>query len=183
MAQYKVSDSIKISRIISGFEGINPDPRLIAEKNGFSSHIEMAEFMKKMKYKWSSECNNYVKSIDEINNKAEFNYIVPDKEDQEYNIADPIDTYIPFLKFLYNRKDEICELLSNTCNSGKIPRYTLSGIVRTKAIYMNDSVANLAMEFSKEKNITQREIFEAAIIEYLQKYGYKEEVEAILEIK
>ena len=160
MAQYKVSDSIKISRIISGFEGINPDPRLIAEKNGFSSHIEMAEFMKKMKYKWSSECNNYVKSIDEINNKAEFNYIVPDKEDQEYNIADPIDTYIPFLKFLYNRKDEICELLSNTCNSGKIPRYTLSGIVRT-----------------------QREIFEAAIIEYLQKYGYKEEVEAILEIK
>jgi hypothetical protein len=32
-------------------------------------------------------------------------------------------------------------------------------------------------EFSREKNVTQREIVEAALVEYLQKYGFKQEVE------
>lgn len=63
---------------------------------------------------------------------------------------------------------------------GKIPRYALPGMVRTKAIYMSDTVAKLAAEFSREKNITQREVMEAALVEYLQKYGFKQEVEALL---
>ena len=50
-------------------------------------------------------------------------------------------------------------------------------IRRAKA---SDMVANLTAEFSHEKNIIQREIVEAALIEFLQKYGYKQEVEALL---
>jgi len=42
-----------------------------------------------------------------------------------------------------------------------IPRYAVPGLVRTKAIYMSDMIAKLAGEFSKEKNVTQREIMEA----------------------
>ena len=45
---------------------------------------------------------------------------------------------------------------------------------------MSDTVAKLAAEFSREKNITQREVMEAALVEYLQKYGFKQEVEALL---
>lgn len=54
-------------------------------------------------------------------------------------------------------------------------------MTRTKAIYMNDMIGRLTGEFSREKNVTQREIVEAALIEYLQKYGYKTEIDALLE--
>lgn len=60
------------------------------------------------------------------------------------------------------------------------PRYAVPGLVRTKAIYMSDMIAKLAGEFSKEKNVTQREIMEAAPIEYLQRYGFKKEIETLL---
>ena len=59
-------------------------------------------------------------------------------------------------------------------------RYAVPGLVRTKAIYMSDMIARLTAEFSKEKNVTQREIVEAALVEYLQKYGFKNEIETLL---
>jgi len=91
-----------------------------------------------------------------------------------------IDEYLPFLRFLYEKRDEVYQLLSGTKEDGKIPRYALPGLVRTKAIYMSDMIAKLAGEFSREKNVTQREIMEAALVEYLQKYGFKREIEALL---
>jgi hypothetical protein len=45
---------------------------------------------------------------------------------------------------------------------------------------MSDMIARLAEEFSKEKNVTQREIMEAALIEFLQKYGFKREINSLL---
>lgn len=57
-------------------------------------------------------------------------------------------------------------LLTGVKEDGKIPRYAVPGIVRTKAIYMSDMIAKLTGEFSEEKNVTQREIMKAALIEY-----------------
>ena len=71
-------------------------------------------------------------------------------------------------------------LLSGTKEDGTIPRYVVPGLVKTKAICMSNMVSKLAGEFSKEKNITQREIVEGALIEYLQKYGFKREIETLL---
>ncbi len=81
---------------------------------------------------------------------------------------------------MYEKRDDIYDLLSGTKEDGIIPRYIVPGLVRTKAIYMSDMIAKLAGEFSKEKNITQREIVEVALIEYLQKYGFKREIETLL---
>ena len=53
----------------------------------------------------------------------------------------------------------------------------MPGLVRAKAVYTSDMVAKLAAEFSKEKNISQREVIEGAVIEYLQRYGFKNEIE------
>ena len=91
-----------------------------------------------------------------------------------------IEEYIPFLRFLYEKRDDIYQLISGTREDGQIPRYAIPGLVRTKAIYMSDTIAKLAGEFSKEKNITQREVMEAALVEYLMKYGFKREVGALL---
>ena len=73
------------------------------------------------------------------------------------------------------------QLLDGVKEDGRIPRYAIPGMARTKAIYMSDKVANVMGEFSREKNVTQREIVEAAIVEYLQKYGFKQEVEMLLQ--
>ena len=42
-------------------------------------------------------------------------------------------------------------------------------------------MADVMGEFSREKNVTQREIVETALVEYLQKYGFKQEIEALLQ--
>ena len=95
-------------------------------------------------------------------------------------LPDGIEEYLPFIRFLYEKRDEVYQMISGTKEDGKIPRYALPGMTRTKAIYMNDMIGRLTGEFSREKNVTQREIVEAALIEYLQKYGYKVEIEALL---
>lgn len=58
----------------------------------------------------------------------------------------------------------------------------LIGLVRTKTIYMSDMISKLIGEFSKEKSISQRDIVEGALIEYLQKYGFKREIETLLKM-
>jgi hypothetical protein len=45
---------------------------------------------------------------------------------------------------------------------------------------MSDKVADVMGEFSREKNVTQREIVETALVEYLRKYGFKQEVGMLL---
>jgi hypothetical protein len=171
---------IKVANIISAFKEPNADPKLIAKQSGFRNHMEMAEYMKNKGYEWNIYKSNYIKSI---GRKGESE--IPDTLDeftniQEQNLQEDINKYIPFIQFLYEKRDEIYQLLYGIKEDGKIPRYALPGIARTKAIYMNDMVANLTAEFSKERNVTQREIVEAALIEFLQRYGYKAEVNAIL---
>jgi hypothetical protein len=35
-------------------------------------------------------------------------------------------------------------------------------------------------DFSKEKKISQREIFEVALVEFFRRYGYEREIETLL---
>ncbi len=46
---------------------------------------------------------------------------------------------------------------------------------------MTNTLDQMVRDFSKEKNINQREIFEVALIEFFQKYGYAREVETLLQ--
>ena len=73
------------------------------------------------------------------------------------------------------------QLLDGVKEDGRIPRYAIPGMARTKAIYMSDKVANVMGEFIREKNVTQREKVEAVFVEYLQKNGFKQEVEMHLQ--
>lgn len=171
--------------IMAAFEEADADPRTIAQNAGFDSHKDMADYMKSKGFEWSIHKNNYVQSV---------GYIEPlHEEPEEESSAEPgqqpdlkgastegIEEYVPFLRFLYEKRDEVYNLLTGVREDGKLPRYAVPGLVRTKAIYMSDLIAKLTAEFSEEKNITQREIVEAALIEYLQKYGFKQEVESLL---
>ena len=167
----------KVVSIISAFENENADPKVIAKQAGFKDHKEMAEYMKNKGYEWNAYKNNYLKAVGKVEEEeAEPPEAKPTRED----LPDDIAEYLPFIRFLYEKRDDIYHLLTGVKEDGKIPRYAVPGLVRTKAIYMSDMIAKLAGEFSKEKNVTQREIMEAALIEYLQKYGFKREIDTLL---
>ncbi len=163
----------KVVSIITAFEEANPDPRLIGKQEGFKDHKEMAEYMTTKGYEWNAYKNNYVKAIGKVEED-------PIETVSTQSLPSDIDEYIPFIRFLYEKRDDIYSLLSGTKEDGTIPRYVVPGLVRTKAIYMSDMVSKLTSEFSKEKNISQREVVEGALIEYLQKYGFKREIETLL---
>jgi hypothetical protein len=168
----------KVASIITAFEKANADPMMIAKQEGFKDHKEMAEYMAKRGYEWNAYKGNYVKTIGKVEEKTADEVI--EETEKTQSLPNDIDEYIPFIRFLYEKRDDIYQLLSGTKEDGTIPRYVVPGLVRTKAIYMSDMVAKLTAEFSKEKNITQREVMEGALIEYLKKYGYKREVDVLL---
>lgn len=171
----------KVVNIITAFEEEAADPKLIAKKEGFRDHKEMAEYMTNKGYEWNAYKANYIKTVGKVEETIDEKIEKAEPEPKTAS-APPtdIDEYIPFIRFLYEKRDDIYQLLSGTKEDGTIPRYVVPGLVRTKAIYMSDMIAKLAGEFSKEKNITQREVMEGALIEYLQKYGFKGEIETLL---
>jgi hypothetical protein len=72
-------------------------------------------------------------------------------------------------------------LLEASVASGQIPRFTLPGLFVTKSVHMTNALDKMVRDFSKEKNLNKREIFEVALIEFFQKYGYTREVETLLQ--
>lgn len=61
-----------------------------------------------------------------------------------------------------------------------MPRYQVKGMYGTKAMRMANVLDELARRYSMERNISQREMFEVALIEFFMKYGYRDEVEEFL---
>jgi hypothetical protein len=45
---------------------------------------------------------------------------------------------------------------------------------------MNHNFDLLARQFSEEKNISQRDIFEIALIDFFKKYGYHDKVKMLI---
>ncbi|OLS02257.1 hypothetical protein [Tissierella creatinophila] len=170
----------KVVSIINAFDEENPDPRVISKQEGFKDHKEMAEYMTTKGYEWNAYKANYIKTVGKIEEEETIDKEIENTIPKLINSPTDIDEYIPFIRFLYEKRDDIYQLLSGTKEDGKLPRYIVPGLVRTKAIYMSDMVAKLAAEFSKENNVTQRDVMEGALIEYLQKYGFKKEIETLL---
>ncbi|PID02468.1 hypothetical protein CSV67_09200 [Sporosarcina sp. P2] len=61
----------------------------------------------------------------------------------------------------------------------QIPRYLIPGIQQGKNIHISHLLNQMVIEFAREKNIRQREIFETAVIDFFQRYGYAHEVKAL----
>lgn len=191
----------KIQRIITYFS-MGMDPMEIAKRLGFNDHKTMAAYMKAKDYIWSSTKSNYVLARGMASRNTEdsilYNRSIEKetspretyKESYDSNeINTPVDkigssveerlhNLLPMLEMIGKNKDRLAELLSINDN-GTIPRYIIGGIGITKSLCMSHLLSELVKEYSKEKNISQREIFEVAIVEFLMKYGYANEVNAL----
>jgi hypothetical protein len=82
---------------------------------------------------------------------------------------------MPLLKKL---QDAECQ--PAVSESKSIPRYQVKGMYGTKAMRMANVLDELARRCSTDRNISQREMFEVALIGFFQRYGYRDEVEKYL---
>jgi hypothetical protein len=173
----------KIANIISRFTKENADPLQIAKDCGFSDHRALSSYMKSKGYQWSVEINNYIDTpihliSEKTEEKEEENDYTENTHANEENIN--IQKYLALLELLYKNKEKFIDMVGAESQPGTIPRYTVPGITRTKSFYMSDRLSRLVTEFSETRNISQKEIIEAAIIEFLRNHSYKEEIDQLL---
>lgn len=170
--------SERIIKVISMVEkGIELND--IAKYFRMKSSEELANYMKLKGYVWDVEQGNYIKKNvvinenDEIDsNKGEFGQV----HDEHSN---GVENDVDIVKFLEANRNKLIELLSNKPQN-TIPRYLLKGMAVTKGFFISVEIDRLIKEFSREKNIMQKDIVQIALIDFFQKYGFEHEVNAVL---
>lgn len=189
----QIFSNSRVHKIIDLFSK-GMDPNEIAKLVSMKDHRAIAEYMKSKGYIWSTQLQNYALKKGEVSsviNNSESLNVSMDYEDDRDSINTSIDDFsnkddlssklknlIPMLEMIEKNKDKLFDLLGTRQND-TIPRYVVGGVTITKSLCMSYPLAELIKEFSKEKNLSQKEIFEVALIEFLKKYGYEHEVNSL----
>ncbi len=174
----------RVRRVVMELNKDGANPKEVALKIGFENHLEMASYMKSKGFEWSQEAGNYISTSPLTPQVDEGDSIVGTNGAQEQSAqirSGSFDQFLPLLEWLLANKDGLQSLLGASVASGQVPRFTLPGQFVTKSVHMTNTLDQMVRDFSKEKNINQREIFEVALIEFFQKYGYAREVETLLQ--
>ncbi|CDX03431.1 Hypothetical protein DPCES_3545 [Desulfitobacterium hafniense] len=168
------------------------DAREIAKKTGFPSHKDMAAFMGCHGYVWSSAESNYMDSNpppqeQSLNNmgKNEDTLAKAAAEHSRSPLTEgfPSDKYITLLEFLWNSRDKLIKMIESTeeLQNHKVQVYTIPGEAKTKSIFFSNELATLMTAFCKDHCMSQKQGFEAALIEYLAQHGYEHEINSLLQ--
>lgn len=176
---------IKVEQVIRKFDyyGKDADARNIAKLLGFDDHRAMGQYMETKGYLWSSEKNNYVSTLIQpsTNKLGQNSSELP--QSQTFSSVDGeiiMDAkYLPMLEFLYRNQDRLKDVLITNI-TGVVPKYAVPGKAMTKSIYMSNLLAKLVGEYCHVKNLTQRDVVEAAIVEFLKRNGFELEIEKLL---
>ncbi|MFM1651240.1 hypothetical protein ACI7RC_03945 [Brevibacillus sp. B_LB10_24] len=186
--------SSKVATVISLFQKEGSDAKTIAKRMGFADHRELAAYMKTKGYRWSSELGNYQKVYGELPGENMDTYVGGQEEGNESTAPTPVSStragpasgsedlerFLPLLEMLERNRDRLVDLIVPGSTSGRVPRYAVPGVFITKSVHMANTLDQLVREYSKEKNISQRDIFTVALIEFFCRYGYEREVELLL---
>lgn len=165
----------KAALIISLFTEDGANPKDIAEQVGFTSHTEMATFMKRKKYEWDVNKSNYVKiNKEEVESGSKLNIESEALEEILMEVLQGINE-------LKGGKKKAKANDSVDIESSELPRYIIHGSCDTKALRMSSVLNNMIIAFSKEKRINQKEIVEIAMVDFFLKYGEAETMEEFLE--
>lgn len=176
--------SDRVRRVVMELNKEGADLKEVAMKIGFENHLEMASYMKSKGFEWSQEAGNYLSASPPTPKDDEgvaTASIAATNEGILPNGNGGFEQFLPLLEWLSSKKGELQSLLGASVASGQIPRFTLPGLFVTKSVHMTNTLDQMVRDFSKEKNVNQREIFEVALIEFFQKYGYEREVETLLQ--
>ncbi len=158
--------------IIAMFEQ-GMDAREIAKHFRFADNSEMAAYMKARGYVWDDDAGNYIKTCGD----TDAHEIKPKQEE------DKLTEYEELLHFLNINKNRLVGLLTQTeLPSEKLPRYILPGVSKVKSINISSSLDGLIQDYSREFNVSQKDMFQIAMVEFFKKYGYQSEVKAVLNV-
>jgi hypothetical protein len=174
----------RVRRIVMELNKEGADLKEVALKVGFENHLEMARYMKSKGFEWSQEAGNYLSTSPKVpkGEKSVANASSDASLEGSLSIGNSgVEQFLPLLEWLASNKEGLQSLLGASVASGQIPRFTLPGLFVTKSVHMTNTLDQMVRDFSKEKNINQREIFEVALIEFFQKYGYAREVETLIQ--
>ena len=148
-----------------------PDPRAVARQVGFKDHRELAEYCEQKGYVWSSEEGNYVELAGEITEEL-INETEPKWEGKVVNLPSAglseqadLTSYLPLLQILERNKERLLDLLMPASEAGTVPHFAVPGTVRSKSVYMADALSSLVGQFCEGRNITQKQAYEAGMIE------------------
>ncbi|VDG98619.1 Uncharacterised protein [Lysinibacillus sphaericus] len=174
----------KATRVIE-LLNVNPEePMLVCHKLGFKDMQELGSYMGTKGYQWNTELNNYQRKPQEIatsrNDLSEEQSRPTAIEGVQEVEQTELISYLSILNLLKHNEERLTEILIPYGKGGSIPRYTVAGVAQTKTVQMINTLSNLVSEFAKENNMTQRDLFEVALIDFFRKYGYEKEVVQLL---
>lgn len=171
------------------------DAKKVAELAGFPDHREMANFMRGKGYVWDAEENSYGIIGKSALVPGDPSQIPTSRQCRQSRQSDG-DTladwqqYLPYLEWLQDNIELLDTLLTNSDGTattdgnlgtdGVIPRYAVPGVFITKSVHMSNQLDQLIRDFSTERNISQRDIVAAALIEFFRKYGYRKQIDTLL---
>lgn len=196
----EIPTSSRVAKAIQFLGKEGADPKATAKRLGFKDHVDLANFMKINGYEYNMEIENYMKKKGEVNiaddngNTQEIPINVEDSPSYDSEIpaiqqdkkltesllhGEHVAEYLNLLEMLRKNKDKLIDILLPEIQNGKIPRFVVGGTFITKSVHMSNLLSEMVCEFSNEKNISQREIFEVALIEFFRRYGYESAVETM----
>jgi len=154
----------------------------IAAKAGFTDRNDLATYMKAQGWLWSSAEGTYIKdsSNSEKPDVEPMDEQVPEAEVPTVEAEVDFERFLPLLEYLEARKDHLEHLLQTT-DSKQIPHYNFhGGNTITKSVSMSSNLDQLIRDFSSEMGVSQRVIFEAALVQFMERYGYGRQVKTLL---
>ncbi|UYO62401.1 hypothetical protein LNN31_16675 [Acetobacterium wieringae] len=81
---------------------------------------------------------------------------------------------------LLQNKERLITLLMPQ-SDGTVPKYAVPRTTKTQSLYMSELLVRLMKEFCDSRNLKQRDVVDAALIEYFKRYGYQREVDKLLQ--
>ncbi|EJL46596.1 hypothetical protein PMI08_01091 [Brevibacillus sp. CF112] len=167
----------KAGQIIRQLSQSSANVRQVALKNGFGTVDEMGDYMRGKGFVWDSEKENYTDSESVAKKQRD----TMTAASQVPTVPEEgLDEYRQLLAYLLSRKDKLLALLE-TESEGTLPRYKFRGAKANKTLGFPTSLLTLLSDFSKEFNVTQRDIIEVALAEFFRKYGYEDQLNSVLQ--
>ncbi|SIT09286.1 hypothetical protein [Alicyclobacillus vulcanalis] len=175
----------KVARVIEAFQ-VEPygDPKRIAEALGFASAFEMAQYMQAHGYLWSNTARNYVtqdRTQGEEPPSAEPDNARQAASNEGESVSLPLGDALELLGMLVKHRMKLERLLLHTEQGATdVPRYTIPGFSVVKSLHLSVELDRLLRTASQAWRMSQREILEAAVIEFLRKHGYDNVIQGLL---
>lgn len=181
------SSDVNPQEVIQLFSHGILDSREIAKRMGFSGHKEMAMYMLRHDYVWSAASINYINSKalstkESIEGSSEEMPSLKEEYATHSLVGDiSIDKYGTLLEFLWQSRDILIKVIESKNGGEKIQVYNIPGQAKTKSVYLSDGISDLMLSLCQKHNLSQKQGYEAALVEFLSKYGFHDRVEELLE--